>query len=118
MPRGDKPLELPHKDSGCWGVWQGDLGEEPVRVDVTEVSPEGCHQLARGRGSVDAVEHLSSASSKGPAPPCCVGRAGGGGMAIWCWSSVAPAGEGCREMVPGCPPGVQTGSGNGSMQML
>ena len=33
-----------------------DHGEEPVRVDVTELFPEDCHQLARGRGSVNAVE--------------------------------------------------------------
>ena len=34
----------------------GEYGEKPVRVDVTEVFPEGGHQLARGRGSVDVVE--------------------------------------------------------------
>ena len=40
---GDKRLELPHKDFGCCGVGQGDHGEEPVRDDVQEVFPEGCH---------------------------------------------------------------------------
>ena len=55
-PGGDERLELPHEDFGCCGVWQGDHGEEPVRVHDTEVSPEGRHQLARGRGSMDAVE--------------------------------------------------------------
>ena len=55
-PGGDERLELPYKDLGCRGMWQGDHGEKPVRVDVTEVFPEGGHQLARGRGSVDAVE--------------------------------------------------------------
>ena len=43
-------------DFGCCGVYQGDHSKEPVRVDVTEVFPEGCHQLARGCGSMDAVE--------------------------------------------------------------
>ena len=56
LPGADERLGLPHKDSGCCGVWQGDHGEEPVRVDVTEVFPEGCHQLAGGRGSVDTVQ--------------------------------------------------------------
>ena len=49
-PGGDECLELPHKDFGCCGVWQGDHGEGPVRGNVTEVFPEGCHQLARGCG--------------------------------------------------------------------
>ena len=40
--------ELPQKDSGCCGVLQGDHGEEPVQVDVTEVFPNGCQQLTRG----------------------------------------------------------------------
>ena len=41
-PGGDERLELPHKDFGCCGVRQGDHGEEPARVDVPEVFPEGC----------------------------------------------------------------------------
>ena len=40
---GDERLELSHKDFGCCGVWQGDHGEEPARVDVLEVFQEGCH---------------------------------------------------------------------------
>ena len=55
-PGGDQPLKLPHKDFRCCEVRQGDHAKEPVRVYVTEVFHEGCHQLARGRGSVDAVE--------------------------------------------------------------
>ena len=55
-PGGVERLELPHKVLACRGVWQGDHGKEPVRVDVTEVFPEGCHQLARGCGSLDALE--------------------------------------------------------------
>ena len=55
-PGGDERLELSHKDLGCWGTWQGDYSQKPVRVDVTEVFPEGGHHLARGRGSVDVVE--------------------------------------------------------------
>ena len=55
-PGGDERLELSHKDLGCRGMWQGDYGEKPVPVDVTEVFPEGGHQVARGRGSVDVVE--------------------------------------------------------------
>ena len=42
-PGGDERLEVPHKDFGCCGVWEGDHGEEPARVDVLEVIPEGCH---------------------------------------------------------------------------
>ena len=37
---------------------RGTTCEKPVRVDVAEVFPEGGHQLARGRGSVDVVERL------------------------------------------------------------
>ena len=55
-PGDDERLELPHKDVGCCGVRQGDHGEEPVRVDVREVFPEGCYQPARVCGGVDAVE--------------------------------------------------------------
>ena len=40
-PGGDKRLELPNKDFGCCGVQQGNHGEEPARVDVLEVFPEG-----------------------------------------------------------------------------
>ena len=58
MSGGDERLELSHKNLGCLGMWQGDYGEKPVRVHVTEVFPEGVHQLARGRGSVDVVERL------------------------------------------------------------
>ena len=68
-PGGDERLELPHKDFGCCGVWQGDHGKEPVRDDVTGLFPEGCHQLARGCGSVDAVERSQFRVVKGtPAP--------------------------------------------------
>ena len=42
-PGDDERLELPHKDFGCCGVRQEDHGEEPARVDVLEVFPEGCH---------------------------------------------------------------------------
>ena len=42
-PGGDERLELPHKDFGCCGVWQGDHGEELARVNVLEVFPEGWH---------------------------------------------------------------------------
>ena len=41
-PGGNERLELPHKDVAYCGVRQGDHGEEPVRVDVLEVFPEGC----------------------------------------------------------------------------
>ena len=82
-PRGDERLELPHKDFSCCGVWQGDHGEEPVRVDVTEVFPEGCHQLARGCGSVDAVERSQFCVVEGTRAPLLrrPGRWGGPGPA-------------------------------------
>ena len=104
-PGGDERLELPHKDFRCCGVWQGDHCEEPVRIDVTEVFQEGCHQLPRGCGSVDAVERSQF-------PLCCGGRGGGGGMATQSWTSAALAGEGCREVVPGCPPGTYSVEGS------
>ena len=77
-PGGDERLQLPHKDFGCWGVWQGDHGEEPVEVDVKEVFPEGCHQLARGRGSVDAVERPQFRVVEGTRAPL-LRRSGGWG---------------------------------------
>ena len=77
-PGGDERLELPHKHFGCCGVWQGDHGEEPVRVDVTEVFPEGCHQLARGPGSVDAVERPQFRVIEGTRAPL-LRRSGGWG---------------------------------------
>ena len=78
-PGNDEPLELPHKDSGCCGVWQGDHGEEPVRVNVTEVFPEGCHQLARGCGSVDAVERSQFRVVEGTRAPLLRQPGGRGG---------------------------------------
>ena len=33
-------------------------------------------------------------------------------MATRSWSSAAPAGEGCREVVPGCPPGTYSVEGS------
>ena len=77
-PGGDERLELPHKDFGCCGVWQGDHGEEPVGVDVTEVFLEGCHQLARGCGSVDAVERSQFRVVEGTRAPL-LRRSGGWG---------------------------------------
>ena len=55
-PGGDKCLELPHGNVAGCGVRQGDHGEEPVLVDVLEVSPEGCHQPAWGCVGVDVVD--------------------------------------------------------------
>ena len=77
-PGGDERLELWHKDLGCRGMWQGDYGEKPVRVDVTEVFPEGGHQLARGRGSVDVVERLQFRVVEGIRAPL-LWRSGGRG---------------------------------------
>ena len=55
-PGTDKCVELPYGDvSGC-GVRQWDHGKEPVRVDVLEVSPEGCHLPAWGCVGVDVVD--------------------------------------------------------------
>ena len=55
-PGGDGCLELPHGDVCGFGVRQGDHGEEPVWVDVMEVSPEGCHQPAAGCVGLDVVD--------------------------------------------------------------
>ena len=77
-PGGDERLELSHKDLGCRGMWQGDYGEKPVRVDATEVFPEGGHQLARGRGSVDVVERLQFRVVEGTRAPL-LWRLGGRG---------------------------------------
>ena len=78
-PGGDERLELSHKDLGCRGMWQGDYREKPVRVDVTEVFPEGGHQLARGRGSVDVVERLQFRVVEGIRAPLLWRSAGRGG---------------------------------------
>ena len=104
-PGGDERLELSHKDLGCRGMWQGDYGEKPVRVDVTEVFPEGGHQLARVRGSVDVVERLQFRVVEGIRAPllwrsggrgghgdpvlvqCRVSRGGGGAVR---WRPVVP----------------------------
>ena len=85
-PGGDERLELSHKDLGCQGMWQGDYGEKPVRVDVTEVFPEGGHQLARGRGSVDVVERLQFRVVEGIRAPL-LWRSGG---LIWFGSRPVP----------------------------
>ena len=77
-PGGDERLELSHKDLGCRGMWQGDYGGKPVRVDVTEVFPEGGHQLARGRGSVDVVERPQFRFVQGTRAPL-LWRSGGRG---------------------------------------
>ena len=78
MPRGDERQELPHQEFGFCGVWQEDHGEEPVRVDVMEVFPEGCHHLARGCGSVDAVERPQFRVVEGTRAPL-LRRSGGWG---------------------------------------
>ena len=104
-PGADKRLELQHKDVGCCGVQQGDHCEEPVRVDVLEVFREGCHQPAGGCGGVDAVERPQR-RQRGPVFLRCVCRGGGGGMFSQSLSGVAPVGEGCPGVVPGCPPGT------------
>ena len=75
-PGNDERLELQDKELRCCGVWQGD--KEPVRVDVTEVFREGCHQLARGRGSVDAVERSQFHVVEGTCAPL-LRRPGGWG---------------------------------------
>ena len=77
-PGGDELHELPHEEFGCLGLWQGDHGEEPVRVDATEVFPEGCHQLARGRGSMDTVERPQFRAVEGTRAPL-LRRSGGRG---------------------------------------
>ena len=87
-------------------MWQGDHGEEPVRVDVTEVFLEGCHQFARGCGSVDAVERSQFCVVEGTGAPPLPWPGGGGGMVTRSWFGVALVGEGCREAMPGCPPGA------------
>ena len=69
-PGGDERLELSHKDLGCRGMWQGDYGEKPVRVDATGV--------ARGRGSVDVVERLQFHVVEGTRAPL-LWRSGGPG---------------------------------------
>ena len=82
------------------------------RVDVAEVFPGGCHQLDRGRGSVDAVERPQFGVVEGTRAPLLRRSGGGGGMATRSWSSAAPAGEGCREVVPGSPPGMYSVEGS------
>ena len=70
VPGGDERLELPHNNFSCCGVRQGDHSEEPARVDVLGVFPEGCNQLARECGGVDAVERPQFRVVKGTrAPP-------------------------------------------------
>ena len=88
-PGGGERLELLHKDVGCCGVRQGDGGEEPVRVEVLEVFPEGCHQPSRGSVFL-----------------CCGGLECGGGMVSQSWSGVASAREGCPGVMLGCPTGT------------
>ena len=77
-PGGDERLELLHKDLGRRGMWQGDYGKKPVRVDVTEVFPEVGHQLARGRGGVDVVERPQFRLVEGTRAPL-LWRSGGRG---------------------------------------
>ena len=79
-PGADERLELSQRDLGCRGMWQGDYSKKPVRVDVTEVFPEGGHQLARGRGSVDVVERLQFRVVQGIRAPL-LWRSGGAGGA-------------------------------------
>ena len=81
-PGGDERLELPNKDFGCCGVRRGDHGEEPVRVDVLEVFPEGCHQLARGCGSVEAVERPQFRIVEGTRAPSLRWPGGWGGHGL------------------------------------
>ena len=90
QPRGDECLELPHGDVCRCGVRQGDHGEEPVRVDVLEVFPDGCHQPARGCVGVDVLDCPQSRLVKEVrVPPLWwSGRCGGAWSAgpglVWC----------------------------------
>ena len=89
-PGGDERPELPHTDVGCCGVRQRDYGKEPVRVDVLEVFPEGCHQPARGCGGVDVVDRPQFRVVKGVRVPPLWWPGGWGGAwspgpgPVWC----------------------------------
>ena len=71
-PGGDERLELSHKDLGCRGMWQGDYGEKPVGVDVTEVPCPGCRDVPSA-----AWRLLDCGEGCPPAP--CVGLGSGAG---------------------------------------
>ena len=81
-PGGDERLELPHKDFSCCGMRQVGHGEEPARVDVLEVFPEGCHYLARGCGGVDFVEPLQFRGVEGTRAPLLQWPGGWGGHCL------------------------------------
>ena len=83
-PGGDECLELPHGDVGGCGVRRGDPGEERVSVNVLEVSPEGCHQPARGCVGVDVVDclHFLSVKDVGVPPLWVSGGWGGHGLPV------------------------------------
>ena len=82
VPRVTSAMELPHKDVGCCGMRQGDHGEEPVRVEVLEVFPEGCHQPAPGCGGVDAVKRPHFRVVKGVRVPPLRWSGGWGGNGL------------------------------------
>ena len=111
-PGGDERLELSHKDLGCRGMSQGDYGEKPVRDDVTEVFPEGGHQLARGRGSVDVVERPQFRFVEGTRAPLLWWSGGRGGHGHPVLVQCRVSRGGCREVAPGCPPGTYSVGGS------
>ena len=106
-PAADECLELPHGDVGGCSVRQVDHGEEPVSVDVLDVSPEGCDQPARGCVGVDVVDCPQFLSvNEVRVSPLCLVLGCGGGMVSQSWSGVVPAGEGCPGAVSRCPAGT------------
>ena len=83
-PMGDECLDLPYGDvSGC-SVRQGYHGEEPVWVEVLEVSPEGCHPPAWGFVGVDVLNCLQFLSVREVCVPSlwCSGGWGGHGLPV------------------------------------
>ena len=105
-PGGDERLELPHGDVSACGVRQRDHSEEPLSVDVLEMSPEGCQQHARGCVGVDVVDCPQVCFVKEVRVPQLSWSRGWGGMVSWSRSGVVPVREGCPGMVSRCSSGT------------